>query len=75
MLVNSRDGKSFSSPQTKDLLGDIVESQLTDDGFYKLSGMTSGSEWSEWLIKAKKVCTEMVYRRHILVDQKINILL
>jgi hypothetical protein len=44
-----------SSPQKKDYLGDIVESQITDDGYYKLSGMTIGSEWSDWLIKAKKV--------------------
>jgi hypothetical protein len=59
----------LQSPQTTDLLGDIVETEVVGHGQYKLSEMTTGSQWSEWLIKAG---TEVGDRRRILVNKRIS---
>jgi hypothetical protein len=41
--------------QQSNLLGDVVETEVISPGHYKLSGMTVGSQWMEWLLKAGKV--------------------
>jgi hypothetical protein len=43
------------TPKRSDFLLDIVETEKNEAGYYQLSGMTEGAQWSEWWIKAKNV--------------------
>ncbi|MDO1446341.1 hypothetical protein Q0590_08770 [Rhodocytophaga aerolata] len=45
----------LKTPQQNDFLQDIVETAITEEGCYQLSGMNKNSQWSEWQIKAENV--------------------